>query len=200
MLTKRKAVTTQLSPRASKKTRIPVKEEADSPSVTPRRSTRTKTVTNEETPSPTHNTLVKETVAKAEEVTPRSSKIKLESKVEVNGVAEKVTVKEEVEQIETPAKKAPTKSPKKAAKKTTKVEAIVEEVVKGEAPADAAKPTKRKRKTKEEKEAEMIPLAARTQGLKMFVGAHVSGAGGMVISLSLYCTLLYQHPTTFHNH
>lgn len=38
---------------------------------------------------------------------------------------------------------------------------------------------KRKRKTKEEKEAEMLPLAARTQGLRMFVGAHVSMAGGL---------------------
>lgn len=39
------------------------------------------------------------------------------------------------------------------------------------------KPT-RKRKTKEEKESEVMPLAARTNGLKMFVGAHVSSAKG----------------------
>lgn len=39
------------------------------------------------------------------------------------------------------------------------------------------KPT-RKRKTKEEKESEIMPLAARTNGLKMFVGAHVSSAKG----------------------
>lgn len=37
---------------------------------------------------------------------------------------------------------------------------------------------KRKRKTKEEKEAEAMPIAARTTGLRMFVGAHVSGAKG----------------------
>jgi AP endonuclease-1 len=41
----------------------------------------------------------------------------------------------------------------------------------------------KKRKTKEEKEAEAMPLAARTLvgGLKkaMYIGAHVSGAGGM---------------------
>lgn len=39
------------------------------------------------------------------------------------------------------------------------------------------KPT-RKRKTKEEKISEIMPLAARTNGLKMFVGAHVSSAKG----------------------
>lgn len=39
------------------------------------------------------------------------------------------------------------------------------------------KPT-RKRKTKEEKLSEIMPLAARTNGLKMFVGAHVSSAKG----------------------
>lgn len=37
---------------------------------------------------------------------------------------------------------------------------------------------KRKRKTKEEKEAEAMPLAARSVGLRMFIGAHVSGAKG----------------------
>lgn len=39
------------------------------------------------------------------------------------------------------------------------------------------KPT-RKRKTKEGKASETMPLAARTDGLKMFVGAHVSSAKG----------------------
>lgn len=39
------------------------------------------------------------------------------------------------------------------------------------------KPT-RKRKTKEEKVSEIMPLAVRTNGLKMFVGAHVSSAKG----------------------
>lgn len=41
------------------------------------------------------------------------------------------------------------------------------------------KPVKKRRKTKEEKEAEAMPLAARTQGLRMFVGAHVSAAKGI---------------------
>ena len=43
---------------------------------------------------------------------------------------------------------------------------------------ETPKKAKRKRKTKEEKEAEAMPLAARTTGLRMFVGAHVSGAKG----------------------
>ncbi|KAL8974930.1 MAG: hypothetical protein Q9197_000843 [Variospora fuerteventurae] len=47
--------------------------------------------------------------------------------------------------------------------------------------ADATTPKKpqRKRKTKEEKEAETMPLAARAAGLGMFIGAHVSGAKGV---------------------
>ncbi|KAL2821005.1 xylose isomerase-like protein [Aspergillus cavernicola] len=39
--------------------------------------------------------------------------------------------------------------------------------------------TTRKRKTKKEQEAEAMPLRARTQGLRMHVGAHVSAAGGV---------------------
>lgn len=38
---------------------------------------------------------------------------------------------------------------------------------------------KRKRKTKEEKEAEAMPLAARTVGSRLFIGAHVSIASGV---------------------
>jgi AP endonuclease-1 len=50
-----------------------------------------------------------------------------------------------------------------------------------------AKPTKTKRKTKEEKEAEAMPLAARTIGHKLFIGAHVSSAGGQYFSrIQLY--------------
>ncbi|KAL9640508.1 MAG: hypothetical protein Q9204_000680, partial [Flavoplaca sp. TL-2023a] len=41
------------------------------------------------------------------------------------------------------------------------------------------KKAKGKRKTKQEKEAEAMPLAARTTGLRMFIGAHVSGAKGV---------------------
>ncbi len=41
------------------------------------------------------------------------------------------------------------------------------------------KPPK-KRKSKKEQQAEIMPLRARTQGLRMFVGAHVSAAGGRI--------------------
>lgn len=43
---------------------------------------------------------------------------------------------------------------------------------------DTPKKVKRRRKTKEEKEAEAMPLAARTVGIQMFIGAHVSAAKG----------------------
>lgn len=39
--------------------------------------------------------------------------------------------------------------------------------------------TKKRRKTKEEKEAEAMPLASRTIGSKIFLGAHVSASGGV---------------------
>lgn len=45
--------------------------------------------------------------------------------------------------------------------------------------------TSKKRKTKEEKEAEAMPLRVRTQGLRMFVGAHVSAAKGQYIGLGI---------------
>lgn len=71
--------------------------------------------------------------------------------------------------------KAP--KPKKAAKRKVK-----DEDDENEEPDE--KTVKKKRKTKEEKEAETVPLAARTAvtNLKsaMHIGAHVSGAGGML--------------------
>jgi AP endonuclease-1 len=57
---------------------------------------------------------------------------------------------------------------------------IKEEVQFEEEEIIAAKSTK-KRKTKAEKETEMLPLAARTKGLQMFVGAHVSAAKGRMV-------------------
>jgi AP endonuclease-1 len=51
---------------------------------------------------------------------------------------------------------------------------------KAEATTDDTKPNvTRKRKTKDEKEAEAMPLATRTAGHKLFIGAHVSSAGGV---------------------
>lgn len=57
---------------------------------------------------------------------------------------------------------------------------IKEEVQFEEEEIITAKSTK-KRKTKAEKETEMLPLAARTKGLQMFVGAHVSAAKGRMV-------------------
>jgi AP endonuclease-1 len=45
----------------------------------------------------------------------------------------------------------------------------------------ATKATRKRRSTKKE-EAEIMPLRVRTQGLRMFVGAHVSAAGGKDLS------------------
>jgi AP endonuclease 1 len=86
---------------------------------------------------------------------------------------------EEVEAKKTP-KKAKDKSSKaieskKLEKKDVKVDVDITD--------NEESSTKRKRKTKEEKETESMPLAARTQGLRMFVGAHVSGAGGVQNSI-----------------
>ena len=66
-------------------------------------------------------------------------------------------------------------APSKKAKRKTKVKEEDEEVQDGE---EGQKKIKRKRKTKEEKELEAMPLAVRTDGLRMFIGAHVSGAKG----------------------
>lgn len=66
-------------------------------------------------------------------------------------------------------------SPKKAGRKT-KAE---EEDEKAEEGVEGQKKIKRRRKTKEEKEEETMPLAARTEKLRMFVGAHVSSAKGV---------------------
>ena len=50
--------------------------------------------------------------------------------------------------------------------------------------------TSKKRKTKEEKELEAMPLRARTQGLRMFVGAHVSAAkGGLLLCFVSWISL-----------
>ena len=51
--------------------------------------------------------------------------------------------------------------------------------VKGSDPEGKPVKVRRKRKTKEEKEGEAMPLAVRTLGLRMFIGAHVSCAKGV---------------------
>lgn len=59
------------------------------------------------------------------------------------------------------------------------------------------KPVKKKRKTKEEKEAEAMPLSARTIGHKLFIGAHVSSAGGQSFRIQSYRTDLHLHSMIF---
>lgn len=106
---------------------------------------------------------------------------------------EEIKSEDEIEKsidIDSPSRKATTqvKASKVEAKQTK--DAKIE--TSGESPA---KKVVRKRKTKEEKEAEAMPLAARTVGHKLYIGAHVSGSGGQITihtsirlcsSLSLY--------------
>ncbi|SMR56475.1 unnamed protein product [Zymoseptoria tritici ST99CH_1A5] len=65
------------------------------------------------------------------------------------------------------------------AKKRTKKQVKAENGVEGEEEEEEKKKVVRKRKTKEEKEAEAMPFAARTTGHKLFLGAHISSAGGV---------------------
>lgn len=121
---------------------------------------------------------------------PKSKKVKTEVTKEVEAEdsrgpapskkrARKVKVEEEEQPVEAAGEDGEKPTPKKRQRKTKEVkqeEAEVDE--NGEV---TEKKVKRKRKTKEEKEAEAMPLAARTVGHKLFVGAHVSSAGGQCI-------------------
>ena len=74
-------------------------------------------------------------------------------------------------------------------KKARKRKATNEEEEEQQAHDDPTpKKVKGKRKTKEEKEAEAMPLAARSTGLRMFIGAHVSGAKGGSSRPAVVCT------------
>lgn len=78
-----------------------------------------------------------------------------------------VPVKVEVEED---AKTVPT--PKRSKKRETLVKKEETETV------VEKKPSRRGKKTQGDKESDAMPLAPRTQGLRMFVGAHVSAAKG----------------------
>lgn len=100
-----------------------------------------------------------------------------------------VEVKEKPEQDESTPNNARGRAVKVSSKETI-AEEVTEEVQTKveeaeENPAPAVKTTK-KRKTKKEIEAEMVPLRARTQGLRMCVGAHVSAAKGVYSTCPLY--------------
>ena len=89
----------------------------------------------------------------------------------------KTTIKQETE--EAPEAQADEDAPEKTKRKTkVKVKEETAEGEEGDGEAETPKKIKRKRKTKEEKEPEAMPLAARTPGLKSFIGAHVSCAKG----------------------
>lgn len=92
----------------------------------------------------------------------------------------RTTRKKQVKYEESGSEEPKTTTPK-GKKRKVKVEEIeVKEGINGDGDE---KKVKRKRKTKEEKEAEAMPLAARTVGHKLFIGAHVSSAGGTILSI-----------------
>ncbi|MCJ1328722.1 hypothetical protein MMC10_005399 [Thelotrema lepadinum] len=160
---KRKADTTALSPKSPKRVRINEEKEVNTTALTPRRSTRTKTVTKLKEPG--QEAVVEELVATVKKTIPRKGKTQV--KPEILEKVQEDSVKKN--------------KPENKTAKTSQATKIIETGEVEELQTDGKKPTKQKqkRKTKEEKEAEMIPLATRSQGLKMFIGAHVSGAGGV---------------------
>ncbi|KAL4945670.1 hypothetical protein BDV06DRAFT_184226 [Aspergillus oleicola] len=92
----------------------------------------------------------------------------------------RVRVKRETrskEETEAEDRPGPTAAIKEELEEVKQESTEVQDGVEGQTVA-AATITK-KRKTKKEREAEVMPLRARTQGLRMYVGAHVSAAGGV---------------------
>ena len=177
---KRKAESVN-SPKPSKKARVDSSEEVESASLTPKRSARTKVVAKTE--GPDEYSTIEEEVTEDKIITPKKSAALVKKSTKVKKTSdpeEEVAVVEEITKA-----KSPKKSPKKkATKKSVPKEESEDSEGANNIAIDQKKPAKQKRKTKEEKEAEMAPLAPRTQGLKMFVGAHVSAAGGVHNSIA----------------
>ena len=98
-----------------------------------------------------------------------------EEEIEVSELSPKKTKRKKAPKVKVDGTVDNESSPTKVRRKNK----VDEEVQEGE---DDPKKTKRKRKTKEEKEQEAMPIAARTDGLRMFIGAHVSGAKGWSFS------------------
>jgi AP endonuclease-1 len=111
---------------------------------------------------------------KAVEATPKKNRTHKGTNKKTTVVQAEVEVEEEQDPIAD-------KSPKKAIKKRITIKKSSEQT-EGTQEVDkdavAKKKVVRKRKTKEEKEAEAMPLAARTLGSKIVLGAHISSAGG----------------------
>ncbi len=109
--------------------------------------------------------------------------------LQINGDIPKTNKRKRIVKVEEAEIQVGESSPKKTKRKKA-TEAEIDETVEDEAtPKEVQegerdqKITKRKRKTKEEKELEAMPLAVRTDGLRMFIGAHVSGAKGWFCSM-----------------
>ena len=103
-----------------------------------------------------------------------------EAEVGVGGPSPQKTKRKKAAEAEIDQAAEDKVSPKKTGRKA-KLEEEDEEAEEG---AEGQKKIKRRRKTKEEKEEEAMPLAARTEKLRMFIGAHVSSAKGR--SLLIY--------------
>lgn len=140
------------------------------------------------------------TVGSTRKRTTRTQKVKPEpEEEEASGETEKLApkkrqgktkvVKEEESEEDGSAKSQPKGRSRK------KPEVKEEEDQANEDGKATKKPAPKKRKTKEEKEAEAMPLAARTVGHKLFIGAHVSSAGGQCLHMQLYNT----HTITNHH-
>ncbi|KAK5115163.1 hypothetical protein LTR85_009921 [Meristemomyces frigidus] len=93
----------------------------------------------------------------------------------------KQKVKVEVEEEETIEEPAPDQDAAPKKRRSRKKEVKEEEQVLDQDGNVIEKKVKKKRMTKAEKEAELVnmPLAARTAGHKLYIGAHVSAAGGV---------------------
>jgi AP endonuclease-1 len=88
----------------------------------------------------------------------------------------------EAEDLETEDTASVVKEEKEDRSISTKTAGKKKAPVKKQPKEDA--PPKKARKSKKDQAADMIPLAPRTQGLRMFVGAHVSAAKGQCLSIS----------------
>lgn len=104
-------------------------------------------------------------------------------KVEV-GAGKKKGTNGEVVEVEPQELEVVNKSKASAKRKVKNEDGEAQDELEGKVEKKVVK----KRKTKEEKEAELIPLAPRTNILtlpkKMYIGAHISGAGGVQNSIT----------------
>lgn len=116
--------------------------------------------------------------------TPTRKRKGKESSKKVNKLkAEQIEAEEEGKILDGDTPKKRKLQARKAANKIREQDIDIEDGKKDINDETPQKP-KPKRKTKEEKEAEAMPLAARTTGLRMYVGAHVSIAKGLQNSIT----------------